>query len=79
MNPEKRTILPPIAFRGFTTRYRRPQLSEGFQDITEIAFQVRLHMHSLSYQDLLKMIVRSLSEARWNVRFGLDIGPDTPK
>ncbi|KUJ12099.1 PNK3P-domain-containing protein [Mollisia scopiformis] len=39
MNPEKRTILPSIAFRGFHSRYRRPQLSEGFQDITEWAFQ----------------------------------------
>jgi len=40
MNPEKRTILPSMAFRGFASRYRRPQMSEGFQDIKEVAFRV---------------------------------------
>lgn len=40
MNPEKRSILPGLAFKGFTSKYRRPQLHEGFQDITEVAFQV---------------------------------------
>lgn len=39
MNPEKRTILSSLAFRGFASRYRQPHLSEGFQDITEVAFQ----------------------------------------
>ena len=41
MNPDKRTILPSMAFRGFASRYQQPQLSEGFQDITEVAFKVR--------------------------------------
>ena len=41
MNPEKRDILPSMAFKGFASRYQRPQLSEGFQDITEVAFKVR--------------------------------------
>ncbi|CAG8952265.1 hypothetical protein HYFRA_00001005 [Hymenoscyphus fraxineus] len=28
-----------MAFKGFISRYHAPQLSEGFQDITEVAFQ----------------------------------------
>jgi bifunctional polynucleotide phosphatase/kinase len=40
MNPEKRTILPGLAFKGFSSRYQKPTLSEGFQDITEVAFKV---------------------------------------
>ncbi|OWP01550.1 polynucleotide kinase 3 phosphatase [Marssonina coronariae] len=39
MNPEGRAILPAMAFRGFASRYRRPQLDEGFQDITEVSFK----------------------------------------
>ncbi|TVY82457.1 Bifunctional polynucleotide phosphatase/kinase [Lachnellula suecica] len=39
MNPEERTILPTIAFRTFSSRYKQPKLSEGFQDITEIDFK----------------------------------------
>jgi hypothetical protein len=41
MNPEGRTRLPGIAFTSFKSRYRKPELSEGFQDITEVKFQVR--------------------------------------
>jgi hypothetical protein len=41
MNPEKRAILPGLAFRGFSSRYQPPALSEGFQDITDVAFTVR--------------------------------------
>ncbi|KAF2204780.1 PNK3P-domain-containing protein [Delitschia confertaspora ATCC 74209] len=37
-NPEKRTILPRLAFTGFASRYREPQLNEGFEDITKIDF-----------------------------------------
>lgn len=40
MNPEKRTLLPSVAFRGFASRYQAPKLSEGFQDISVIPFQV---------------------------------------
>ncbi|PBP19500.1 polynucleotide kinase 3 phosphatase [Diplocarpon rosae] len=39
MNPESRAILPAMAFRGFASRYQRPQLDEGFQDITEVSFK----------------------------------------
>lgn len=42
MNPEKRIILPSMAFRGFMSRYKKPELNEGFQDITEVAFRVCL-------------------------------------
>ena len=40
MNPEKRTILPSLAFSSFRSRYEPPALSEGFQDITEVGFRV---------------------------------------
>lgn len=39
MNPEKRMILPSMAFRGFMSRYKKPELNEGFQDITKVAFR----------------------------------------
>ncbi|KAK2625111.1 hypothetical protein QTJ16_005480 [Diplocarpon rosae] len=39
MNPESRAILPAMAFRGFASRYQRPQVDEGFQDITEVSFK----------------------------------------
>ena len=40
MNPEKRTILPAMAFSSFRSRYETPSLSEGFEDITEVSFEV---------------------------------------
>ena len=40
-NPESRTMLPGIAFRGFVQRYSEPRLTEGIQDITEIVFQFK--------------------------------------
>jgi hypothetical protein len=40
MNPEERLLLPKQAFSGFGSRYQRPELAEGFQDITEIRFEV---------------------------------------
>ncbi|KAG9230469.1 polynucleotide kinase 3 phosphatase [Amylocarpus encephaloides] len=39
MNPEKRTVLPSLAFKGFASRYQAPTLSEGFQDVVEISFK----------------------------------------
>jgi len=39
MNPEKRTMLPKVAFTGFLSRYREPKLEEGFQDITKVDFR----------------------------------------
>ncbi|KAH8821230.1 polynucleotide kinase 3 phosphatase [Xylogone sp. PMI_703] len=39
MNPEKRTILPKLAFTGFASRFQKPTLAEGFQDIQEITFK----------------------------------------
>lgn len=41
MNPESRESLPGLAFAGFTSRYKAPQLKEGFQDITEVPFKFR--------------------------------------
>jgi bifunctional polynucleotide phosphatase/kinase len=39
MNPEQRTILPAVAFRGYTSRFEEPQLTEGFKDIVTVPFQ----------------------------------------
>ena len=41
MNPEKRTILPGMAFSGFASRYKKPEISEGFQDLTDVQFKFR--------------------------------------
>lgn len=41
-NPEKRAMLPKMAFSGFASRYREPKLEEGFQDITKVDFKVNL-------------------------------------
>ncbi|ORY12270.1 polynucleotide kinase 3 phosphatase-domain-containing protein [Clohesyomyces aquaticus] len=38
-NPEKRTILPKLAFTGFASRYRKPSLDEGFREIIEMDFK----------------------------------------
>jgi hypothetical protein len=76
MNPEKRTILPSLAFRGFASRYKRPQISEGFQDITEVAFKVRLsHVTSMNV-DLTDYDACSFMDPKLNVKFGLGTGPD---
>lgn len=42
MNPEKRTMLPKLAFTGFASRFREPTLAEGFEEIIQIDFQVSL-------------------------------------
>jgi bifunctional polynucleotide phosphatase/kinase len=34
-------MLPKMAFTGFASRYRRPTLDEGFQDITSVDFRFR--------------------------------------
>ena len=39
-NPEKRSILPHSAFAGFASRFKEPKLTEGFQDIIKVEFQV---------------------------------------
>ncbi|KAF2742545.1 DNA kinase/phosphatase Pnk1 [Sporormia fimetaria CBS 119925] len=38
-NPEQRTMLPRMAFTGFASRYKEPNVSEGFQDITRVDFE----------------------------------------
>ena len=40
MNPEKRSMLPKMAFTSFVSRYREPKAEEGFQDITKVDFEV---------------------------------------
>ncbi|KAM3069449.1 DNA kinase/phosphatase Pnk1, variant 2 [Clarireedia jacksonii] len=39
MNPENRSILPKLAFTSFSSRYQKPEMTEGFQDITEVPFK----------------------------------------
>lgn len=41
MNPERRELLPKMAFTGFASRYREPTLKEGFQDITKVDFRFK--------------------------------------
>jgi len=41
LNPEKRTMLPRMAFTSFAGRYKEPKVQEGFQDITRVEFKVR--------------------------------------
>lgn len=40
-NPEKRRILPHSAFTGFASRFKEPKLTEGFQDVIKVEFQVQ--------------------------------------
>ncbi len=76
MNPEKRTILPGMAFRSFATRYKRPQMSEGFQDITEVAFKVRSRHAVIIQSEQIHTEPCSFSGTRLNNRLGLDTGLD---
>ncbi|KAI4236292.1 MAG: hypothetical protein LQ349_002629 [Xanthoria aureola] len=38
-NPEKRVMLPHTAFSSFASRYKQPQVEEGFQDVVPVQFQ----------------------------------------
>jgi len=40
MNPEQRVNLPKVAFTSFASRFREPELKEGFEDITRVDFKV---------------------------------------
>jgi hypothetical protein len=75
MNPEKRTILPSLAFQGFASRYQRPELSEGFQDVTEVAFKVGAsHAIAILKRLLIEDSATSSMEAKPSGRYGLGIG-----
>ena len=41
LNPDNREALPRIAFNGFFAKFRKPEATEGFSDITEVAFTFR--------------------------------------
>ncbi|KAI1812715.1 DNA kinase/phosphatase Pnk1 [Poronia punctata] len=41
LNPEARTVLPPLAFNGFFARLREPTVKEGFQHVLPIEFKFR--------------------------------------
>ncbi|KAL4881478.1 polynucleotide kinase 3 phosphatase-domain-containing protein [Aspergillus karnatakaensis] len=41
LNPEKRDLVPGVAFGDFSKRFQEPTLAEGFQDIICIDFQFR--------------------------------------
>ena len=38
-NPEKRLILPHSAFAGFRSRFKEPDVKEGFQDVVKVEFR----------------------------------------
>lgn len=38
-NPEKRVILPHSAFAGFRSRFKEPDVKEGFQDVVRVDFR----------------------------------------
>ncbi|KAI4267184.1 MAG: hypothetical protein L6R38_008370 [Xanthoria sp. 2 TBL-2021] len=38
-NPEKRVMLPHTAFSSFASRFKQPQVDEGFQDVVPVGFQ----------------------------------------
>lgn len=40
-NPENRSILPPVAFSSYASRFKKPSMTEGFDDIITLEFQVR--------------------------------------
>lgn len=46
MNPEKRTLLPKVAFTSFVSRYKPPKIDEGFEDIMRVDFQVSHTPHT---------------------------------
>lgn len=79
MNPEKRTILPGMAFRSFATRYKRPEMSEGFQDITEVAFKVCRRHAVINQSEQTDIDACSFSAMRLNNRLGLDTGHNQPR
>ncbi|CAG9988615.1 unnamed protein product [Clonostachys byssicola] len=41
LNPEQREVLPKLAFTGFASRHKPPQVKEGFQDVIEVDFTFR--------------------------------------
>jgi hypothetical protein len=76
MNPENRTILPGLAFKGFSSRYQQPVLSEGFQDITEVKFKVRFSRNNNNACLRTDLACYSLLGMRRNEISGLDAGLD---
>jgi hypothetical protein len=72
MNPENRSILPKLAFTSFSSRYQKPELTEGFQDITEVPFKVRFTAFPCIYS--AEAIPNSSRVARPNEKSGLNIG-----
>lgn len=41
LNPEARAPLPKLAFNSFSSRFKAPNLDEGFQDVVEVDFKFR--------------------------------------
>jgi len=70
MNPEKRALLPGIAFRSFVQRFVEPKLSEGIQDITTIDFEVR----TVCFRLLMEAYCGSLRVLTSRRRYGPNSG-----
>ena len=47
-NPEKRAILPHVAFVSFASRLTEPAKTEGFEEMLSIRFQVREFLQASS-------------------------------
>lgn len=73
MNPEKRVVLPPIAFRSFAQSYIAPELSEGFEDITRINFEVNVLLRRLARKCQLMCLHSSKAQMR-NEKSGQSTG-----
>lgn len=41
INPEKREILPTVAFRSFKSRFKEPSAKEGFEEVVPVEFRFR--------------------------------------
>ncbi|KAH0543644.1 hypothetical protein FGG08_002082 [Glutinoglossum americanum] len=50
LNPEKRAMLPTVAFTSFSARFREPTLKEGFADITRIDFHDHSNFEVLQFE-----------------------------
>ncbi|KAL8978851.1 MAG: hypothetical protein Q9205_005670 [Flavoplaca limonia] len=55
-NPEKRVILPHTAFSSFASRFKQPEVDEGFQDVVPVQFQASQPDTRPSSQDLESLL-----------------------
>ena len=85
MNPEKRAMLPNVAFTSYGSRFRAPTIDEGFQDILKIDFLVSVALsqalpYNLARDSMMCAHVsfraRSLQATRNSARCGASTGSE---